>query len=100
MHFGTMKGMIYLEKNSSLICRESSLIHNIAIYGGAIFAQDSYVEVTNVDAARNAASRGGAILLHGSFQGHLENITFRNNLAAEGGAFFIELEECKHVETQ
>eukprot|EP00210_Caulerpa_lentillifera_P005917 g5657.t1 len=99
-HFGSMKGLIYLEENSTLVCRNSSLVHNIAIYGGAIFSQDSSVQVSNVTAARNAASRGGAILLHGSFRGYLENVEFRSNLAAEGGAFFIELDECQNLKDQ
>lgn len=94
MHVGSMRGLIYLENKSALLCKDSYLIHNIAIYGGAIFAQDSVVNVTNVHAERNAASRGGTILFRGSSTGYLDSVVFKGNLASEGGAFYIEYDDC------
>eukprot|EP00210_Caulerpa_lentillifera_P007433 g7104.t1 len=100
MHFTAMKGLIYLENNSVLVCDNGSFVHNIAINGGAIFAQNSKVKVKNAYFERNGASRGGAILFRGSSTGRLQSTTFTGNLASEGGAFYLEMEDCENLKHQ
>lgn len=88
--FPSGKGMIYLEENSKMHCKDSELVNNFALYGGAIHARDSHIQLHNVRALKNTASRGGAVLLHGSSSCELTDVLFQKNMAIEGGSLFVE----------
>ena len=70
-------------------------MNNLALYGGGIHSEDSKVELEDMYFARNFASRGGGLLLHGSSSCSLTDVHFENNYAIEGGGIFVEVHDCQ-----
>jgi len=82
-------GSIYLI-SSNFTGNTINFTNSKAVFGGAICALDSNVDLTDILAMNNVASYfGGAIYsMYGSFK--LKNSKFINNTAYNGGALFID----------
>ena len=86
-------GAVYAER-SKIILQGSILFYNSDGIGGAIFSEDSTVEVSgNINFSANYATNGGAMYLKRSvlrLQAPV-NVLFDRNIAADfGGALYVE----------
>lgn len=93
-NYPSIRGTIFLEDSSRLFCEDSEIVNSLALYGGAMYSEDSEIVLNNAWIHKTASSRGGAILLHGLSSCDLQNSTFESNYAIQGGALFIEIDEC------
>lgn len=83
-------GAIYcLSENNDAVLNNCSFYNNYALYGGAVFANGGFLNITNCNFINNTGKYyGGALYqLYGNLS--LTGSTFNENKANEGGAVFI-----------
>jgi len=94
-NFPSIKGTIYVEGKSRLESLDSDFVNNGALYGGGIYIQDSSIDIEGGRIAKNSASRGGGLLIHGESSASMNRVSFEQNQAIEGGGLYIEIGECQ-----
>lgn len=84
---GAISSLSY--NNSSIVLNNCNFDNNYALYGGAIFINSGFLNITNCNFTNNSAKYyGGAIYqIYGNLT--LIGSTFDNNGANDGGAMFI-----------
>lgn len=84
----SLGGALYLNTIGKATLNQTKFTDNQADYsGGAIYALDSYLEISKTTFSNNVAYFGGAISLSASIA-NVSHINFNDNSASSGGALF------------
>ena len=76
--------------DSTLSAEGGALDENLALYGGAVFSQDSDFAFDGTSFSNNSAEQtGGALYMQDSI-GAINGGVFRNNVATYAGAIYAE----------